>query len=67
MPKMKTKKMVAKRFKVTATGKLMHRVQGARHLRRKKSKVRQRRQDNPKQLAQNFVQNIKSFLPYSGK
>ena len=66
MPKMKTKKMVAKRFKVTATGKLMHRVQGSRHLRRKKSKVRQRRQDNPKQLAQNFVQNIKSFLPYSG-
>ncbi|MBI3385491.1 50S ribosomal protein L35 [Candidatus Gottesmanbacteria bacterium] len=45
MPKVKTKKIVAKRFKMTATGKLLHRVQGRRHLRRKKNKSRQRRQD----------------------
>jgi large subunit ribosomal protein L35 len=45
MPKMKTKKIVVKRFKITKTGKIMHRVQGARHLRRNKSKSRQRRQD----------------------
>jgi large subunit ribosomal protein L35 len=54
MPKMKTKKIVRNRFKITKTGKVMHRVQGARHLRRKKSKSRQRRQDRPME-----VKNIK--------
>lgn len=42
---MKTKNIVSRRFKITKTGKILHRVQGARHLRRKKSKSRQRRQD----------------------
>jgi len=54
MPKMKTKKIAKKRFTVTKTGKVMHRVQGARHLRRNKSKSRQRRQDKPKQLKTNI-------------
>ncbi len=31
MPKMKTKKAAAKRFKITATGKLKHGVVGKRH------------------------------------
>jgi len=31
MPKMKTKKAAAKRFKMTATGKLKHGVAGKRH------------------------------------
>lgn len=31
MPKMKTKKSAAKRFKITATGKLKHGVAGKRH------------------------------------
>ena len=38
MPKLKTHKATAKRFKVTGTGKLRRRKQGIRHLRRKKSK-----------------------------
>lgn len=63
MPKMKTKKIVAKRFKITATGKVMHRVQGARHLRRKKSKSRQRRQDRMKQVTTRaFERSIHRFL-----
>ena len=36
--KPKTRKAVSKRFKITATGKVMRRVQNARHLRRRKSK-----------------------------
>ncbi len=36
--KQKTRKSVAKRFKITATGKVLRRVQNSRHLRRKKSK-----------------------------
>lgn len=37
MPKMKTHKATAKRFKVTGTGKLMRTKIGKSHLRRKKS------------------------------
>jgi large subunit ribosomal protein L35 len=41
MPKMKTHKTTAKRFKVTGTGKLMRTKIGKSHLRRKKaSRVR---------------------------
>ena len=50
MPKMKTKKIVRNRFKITKTGKVLHRAQGRRHLRRKKSKARQRRQDGPREI-----------------
>jgi large subunit ribosomal protein L35 len=41
--KQKTRKGVYKRFKVTATGKIMRRRQNARHLRRKKSKAAMRK------------------------
>lgn len=37
MPKIKTHKSTAKRFKYTSTGKLMRMRQGKGHLRRKKS------------------------------
>lgn len=38
MPKIKTHKATAKRFKITGRGKLRRRKQGSSHLRRKKSK-----------------------------
>ncbi|MBC7251549.1 MAG: 50S ribosomal protein L35 [Anaerolineae bacterium] len=38
MPKIKTHKATAKRFKYTSTGKLMRTKGGKSHLRRKKSK-----------------------------
>jgi len=38
MPKMKTHKATAKRFKITGSGKLRRRKQRRGHLRRKKSK-----------------------------
>jgi large subunit ribosomal protein L35 len=49
MPKMKTHKGAAKRFKVTGKGKLRRRKQGGTHLRRKKSKRGRREysQDQP--------------------
>ncbi|KKS40342.1 MAG: 50S ribosomal protein L35 [Candidatus Gottesmanbacteria bacterium GW2011_GWA2_42_16] len=47
--KMKTKKIVAKRFKVTSTGKLMRGKQNARHLRSHKSK-RQLRKYNVRSM-----------------
>jgi large subunit ribosomal protein L35 len=42
MPKIKTCKTVAKRFKLSAGGKLMRRCVGLNHLMRKKSKSRRR-------------------------
>lgn len=63
MPKMKTKKIVRKRFKITASGKVMHRTQGARHLRSKKSKARQRRQDAPREVKTiRYSRMVKRFL-----
>jgi len=40
--KAKTRKSVAKRFKVTGTGKLLRRKQGKRHILQKKSSKRKR-------------------------
>lgn len=42
MPKMKTNKSVASRFKVTGTGKLLRRHPGRRHKLSKKSSLRKR-------------------------
>lgn len=63
MPKVKTKKIAMKRFKMTKTGKLVHRVQGARHIRSKKNKARQRRQDAPQTLTNTkYIRMIKRFM-----
>lgn len=42
MPKPKTKKSAAKRFKITARGKVKHRSAGTSHLAVRKSKKRRR-------------------------
>jgi large subunit ribosomal protein L35 len=63
MPKIRTNKIAKKRFKVTKTGKIVHRTKGARHLRSNKSKARQRRQDSPKTLTNTkFITAIKRLL-----
>lgn len=63
MGKVKTKKIATKRFRLTKNGKVMHRAQGSRHIRRRKSKSRQRRQDKPKELkTTRFARVIKRFL-----
>lgn len=63
MSKLKTKKIVSKRFRVTKNGKVLYRMQGARHIRRNKSKSRQRRQDKPHVLSnRKFERSIKQFL-----
>jgi len=43
MPKMKTKKSAAKRFKITGSGKISYNKCGNRHLSTKKSQKRKRR------------------------
>lgn len=65
MPKLKTRKVAAKRFKVTGTGKLVHRTQGMRHIRRRKDKRQQRRQDRGAVLEKAMEQHVKTYLPYA--
>lgn len=65
MPKMKTKKAAAKRFKITASGKLKHGVAGKRHrLMSHNSKyIRQNRGTKVASQA-DVARVVKKFLPY---
>ncbi len=63
MPKVKTNKVTRNRFRITKNGKVMHRTQGMRHIRRNKSKTRQRSQDRGSQLTtQKNKVTVKRFL-----
>jgi len=50
MSKQKTRKSVLSRFKLTKKGKLLHRMQMGRHLKRKKSKSQKLRSKRMKEL-----------------
>ena len=60
--KHKTRKTVAKRFKITATGKVLRRHQNMRHLRRKKSKRTQRAYAIPVEVKGKWAKKIKQML-----
>ncbi len=62
MPKIRTKKTVAKRFKLTATGKLTRRCVGLNHLMRKKCKSRRRSLINGTVLFPGDVQRVTRML-----
>lgn len=65
MPKMKTHKVTAKRFKVTGTGKLMRTHIGKSHLRRRSSKRVARSFDKYELVTnQAFAKRIKKLAPY---
>ena len=60
--KTKTRQGVAKRFKVTATGKVLRRNQNMRHLRRRKSKKAIRHYRIPQQVTGKWAKKIKQML-----
>jgi len=60
--KQKTRKAVAKRFKITATGKVLHRGHGVRHIRANKSNRRLRAQAIPKEVVGRMKKKIKQML-----
>ncbi len=60
--KQKTRKSIAKRFKITKTGKVIHRAQGMRHLRRKKTKRQIRGYQIPRVITGKFAKKIKQML-----
>jgi large subunit ribosomal protein L35 len=68
MPKMKTHKSTAKRFKVTATGKLMRVKIGKSHLRRRKAKRVRRLFDEYIQVTSaGHVKRIRKLAPLMWK
>ncbi len=68
MPKLKTHKATAKRFKVSATGKLMHTKVGKSHLRRRKSKRNKRTFDRRVEVENHErAKKIHQLAPTLGK
>lgn len=64
MPKMKTKKAIAKRFKVTATGKIFHNRAYKSHLLGRKNKKRKRRLRKRTEVDFTDFRRVKVCLPY---
>jgi large subunit ribosomal protein L35 len=64
MPKMKTRKAAAKRFKETGTGKFRHNRAGGRHILTKKSSKRKRRLGQDAAVKSTEMSRLKASLPY---
>jgi len=64
MPKMKTNRSVAKRFKVTGTGKLKRMKSNKNHILEKKSPKRKRNLRKATYVGKTMEDNYKRVLPY---
>ena len=62
MPKMKTKKSAAKRFKKTGSGKIVHHQSGHRHLSTKKTPKRKRRLRKETSLSKAMTGRTKKMI-----
>lgn len=65
MPKMKTRKSAAKRYKVTGSGKVKYKKQGLRHILTKKNSKRKRKLRKLGMLSKPETKRAKVLLPYS--
>ena len=63
MPKQKTRKSAAKRFKITGTGKFMRRRAGGRHILTKKTAKRKRHLKQDAAVQPSEVRRIRAALP----
>ena len=61
----KTKKAAKKRFKITATGKVMFRGAGKRHLLGHKSSKHKRRLSGAKAVSETHAHHITDVLPFN--
>ena len=64
MPKMKTKRSAAKRYKLTGSGKVRYKKQNLRHILTKKSSKRKRRLRQAAILSGVETDRAKKLLPY---
>lgn len=65
MPKLKTHKGAARRFKVTSTGKVMHRKGHISHLRTAKSKNAKHQIDKNQVASDQMQKRVHLLLPYA--
>jgi large subunit ribosomal protein L35 len=65
MPKMKTSKMAAKRFKLTGTGRVRRPKAGGNHGLINKSRKRLRRLRNNDLVHKSLEKKIKRLIPYA--
>lgn len=65
--KLKTHKSTAKRFKVTATGKVMRTKGGKSHLRRRKSTRTKQQLDRMQPVSKVDVRRVKTLAPYMAR
>lgn len=64
MPKMKTNKAAARRFKITATGKVLRKQSGRRHINEWKSPDKKRNLRGWSEVAPEFKQSVLDMFPY---
>jgi large subunit ribosomal protein L35 len=62
MPKLKTRKAISKRMKITKTGKVLRRKPGARHYKAGKSAGRRRKLRGTDLLTGKVAKNIKILM-----
>jgi large subunit ribosomal protein L35 len=62
MPKMKTKKAIKKRVKITASGKVLRHRAGAGHLKSRKSATRLRKMREKAEVKSTFAKHAKRLL-----
>lgn len=67
MPKLKTHKGAAKRFRITATGKIKRGHSHARHILTKKTTKRKRILDIDVLVSESDQARVESLLPYGRK
>jgi large subunit ribosomal protein L35 len=67
MPKLKTRKSAAKRFKATGSGEYRRNRANARHILTKKSRKRKRRLNKDAAVSPADRGRIKASLPYAKK
>jgi large subunit ribosomal protein L35 len=65
MPKMKSNKSAAKRFRKTKSGKFKHMKANAQHHFHQKTRQRKRQLRSPGIVAASDAPSIKSLLPYA--
>lgn len=65
MPKVKTKSGAKKRFKVTGTGKVMHKSAFKNHILTKKETKQKRRLGKKSLVKSSDMKNVKFMLPHA--
>lgn len=65
MPKLKTHRGAAKRFKVTGRGKVLRRRTGLRHILTSKRRKRKRRLGKPTLVSRADAAKVRRLLPYT--